>query len=207
MSWRLCLRTKSEGSKAVFGNRVVGAATVVYVVGLEPWIPIGAGRVWARPVAARAALAVAFLIGDPPAVERIGPGGVVVWSKGAVAILKRGYAVMPAGAMQSHNAIRALMGPRQAADVALRIQSAAGLRWEKQAGSSRVIVCSTKTAYDDSLHIVMVVCAASIARGERLVDGVPDPGENIGNLGTARGAAGCHHMGNEDRVTTVVGFR
>ena len=88
MGWRLCLRTKSEGSKAVFGNRVVGAAAVIYVVSLEPWIPIRAGRIWAGPIAARAALAVAFMIGDPPAVERICPGGVIVWSKGAVAILK-----------------------------------------------------------------------------------------------------------------------
>lgn len=88
MSWRLRLRTKSEGGEAVFGHRIVGAATVVYFVSLESWIPIRAGRVWAGPIAARAALAVAFLIGDPPAVERIGPGGVIAGSKGAVAILK-----------------------------------------------------------------------------------------------------------------------
>ncbi len=179
---------------------------MIDVVGFEVGIPGSTRRKRPRPVAGSAHLPVALLVGDPPAVERIGSCRIVVGRKGAVAVLERGDAIVSASAVQRHRAIGALMSARKPADIAIRVQPAAGLRWEEQAGGRRSVVRAAKASHNDPLHIVVVVGAPGETRRQRLVDGVPDPGEDIGDLRTSRGAAGCHHVSDKDCVAAVVGF-
>src|SRR5262249_18481454 len=75
------LWTKRSGSSGVFTNHDFLPVGMIHVIGLESRIPQGSiiRRVRTIPITVLAKIAVTYMVVDPPAMESVSPGTIVVW--------------------------------------------------------------------------------------------------------------------------------
>jgi len=196
---------------------------MVVSIGMESRVPsrLSEIRIWTIPVAVLSEVPIADVVVDPPTVVREGPCRVVARRKPAIAILERCLAVVAAGAVQGDRAIVALALYRHGkceALGAIRIQVAAGLAGKEMTGNQvdQWIIGgrAADSSYNNSLHIVVVVRAASVTGLQRVVDitvqsansAYPAEDTVVSKLRSPRCAIGGDDVLDKNGVVRVVGL-
>jgi hypothetical protein len=176
---RLLSWTERGRGKGVFEYSDALAVGMVISVGVEARVPprLSIVRIGTIPVAVLSEIPIADMVVDPPPVICECPRSIVVRSKPAVAILERCLAIVPAGAVQGDRAVVALAVHCQGEGEALgaiRVQVAAGLAGKEMTGNhvGQWIIGgrAPNSPYNNTLHIVVVVCASSVAGLQRSIE-------------------------------------
>lgn len=145
---------------------------MVYVIGLEGWVPQRSviSRIRTIPVAVLAKIAIAYMIVDPPSMKIVRAGRVVVRRDSAVAILERCLAIVRAGTVQGNGPVVAfslIWSEELEAISALRVKSAPALTRKEVTRNKKVqrvaVGRPSNTPHNYGLHVVMVVCASGVA--------------------------------------------
>jgi len=174
LSW-----TERGRGKRVFEYSDSLAVGMVISVGVEARVPprLSIVRIGTIPVAVLSEIPIANMVVDPPPVIRECPCRIVVRSKPAVAILERCLAIVAAGAVQGDRAVVAFAIHRQGEGEALsaiRVQVVARLAGKEMTGNhvGQWIMGGRApySSHNSTLHIVVVVCAASVAGLQRGIE-------------------------------------
>ena len=176
---RLLSWTERGRGKRVFEYSNTLAVGMVISVSVEASVPprLSIVRIGTIPVAVLREIPVADVVVDPPPVIRECPCRIVARSEPAVAILERCLAIVAAGAVEGDRAIVALAVYREGegeAMGAIRVQVASGLTVKEMTGNhvGQWIIGgrAPDSSYNNTLHIVVVVCASSLAGLQRGIE-------------------------------------